>query len=240
MSVDPLQALGGIAGATWPVVLAMAVVAVRDRLREGRRRRELNERLHELRRPLQAMVLAAKPGEASRPDPLELALAALRDLDRAVNGERLESRRRPIEARMLALAAAERWRVRVAAAGRRISVRWRCADELADVDPVRVAQALDNLIANALEHGAGEITIEGARRDDGVELAVRDRGTRPLRRLREPREPGRGHGLRITTSLARANRGRLRVQTSGNGTIAALELPLAPVPRRPLPTHQRR
>ena len=43
-------------------------------------------------------------------------------------------------------------------------VRWRCGDELADVDPVRVAQALDNLIANALEHGGGEITIEGARR----------------------------------------------------------------------------
>jgi len=241
MNGDPLQVLGGIAGVTWPVALTMAVVAVRDRVRGARRRRTLNERLHELRRPLQAMVLAAKPSSATRPEPLELALAALRDLDREVNGERFELRRRPVEARMLAIAAAERWRGRVAAAGRRISVHWRCGEELADVDPVRVAQALDNLIANALEHGGGQITIEGARRGRRLELAVRDHGTRRAARLRDHAEPRRGHGLRLTRSLARGNGGRLRVRALGHGTIAALELPLAPgrEPRIP-PVHQRR
>jgi signal transduction histidine kinase len=222
----PLAELSEIAGATLPVAMTVAVVAVRDRVRGGRRRRALNERLHELRRPLQAMVLAAKPTPGPGPDPLELALAAVRDLDREVNGERPELRRRPVEARMLAIAAAERWRARVAAAGRRIAVRWRCADELADVDPVRVAQALDNLIANALEHGGGEITIVGARRGPRIELAVRDGGTRPPRRLRERPEPRRGHGLRLTRSLARGNGGRLRMRTAGHGTVATLELPL--------------
>ena len=241
MTGDPLQVLGGIAGVTWPVALTMAVVAVRDRVRGARRRRTLNERLHELRRPLQAMVLAAKPSSATRPEPLELALAALRDLDREVNGERFELRRRPVEGRMLAIAAAERWRGRVAAAGRRISVQWRCGEELADVDPVRVAQALDNLIANALEHGGGQITIEGARRGRRLELAVRDHGARRAARVRDHAEPRRGHGLRLTRSLARGNGGRLRVRALGHGTVAALELPLVPgrEPRIP-PVHQRR
>ena len=240
MTGDPLQVLGGIAGVTWPVALTMAVVAVRDRVRGARRRRTLNERLHELRRPLQAMVLAANPSSATRPEPLELALAALRDLDREVNGERFELRRRPVEGRMLAIAAAERWRGRVAAAGRRISVQWRCGEELADVDPVRVAQALDNLIANALEHGGGQITIEGARRGRRLELAVRDHGARRPARVREHAQPRRGHGLRLTRSLARGNGGRLRVRALGHGTVAALELPLVPgrEPRIP-PVHQR-
>ena len=241
MTGDPLQVLGGIAGVTWPVALTMAVVAVRDRVRGARRRRTLNERLHELRRPLQAMVLAANPSFATRPEPLELALAALRDLDREVNGERFELRRRPVEGRMLAIAAAERWRGRVAAAGRRISVHWRCGDELADVDPVRVAQALDNLIANALEHGGGQITIEGARRGRRLELAVRDHGARRPARVRDHAQPRRGHGLRLTRSLARGNGGRLRVRALSHGTVAALELPLVPgrEPRIP-PVHQRR
>ena len=231
MSGESLTVLAEAAGATWPVALTMAVALVSDRMRASRRRRSLNERLHELRRPLQALVLSARPEQGTGPDPLELALAALRDLDREVNGEAPRLRRRPIEARMLAIAAAERWRVRVASAGRRIAVRWRCGEELADVDPVRVSQALDNLIANALEHGGGPIVIEGSRRGPHVALAVRDRGVRRPPRLRQG-DDRRGHGLRITRALARGNGGRLRVRATPQGTVAVLELPLARV-RRP-------
>jgi two-component system sensor histidine kinase MtrB len=233
MSAEVLQPLASIAGVAWPLGVTMAIVVVRDRVRDTRRRRALNERLHELRRPLQALALAARPAAGPGPDPLELALAALRDLDREVNGAPPDARRRPIEARMLAIAAAERWRARAAAAGRRIAVRWDCGEELADVDPVQVAQALDNLIANALEHGRGAITIEGARRGARLELMVRDRGPRQVRRVRDHPEPRRGHGLRIARSLARGGDGRLRVRTGRSGTVAALELPLAPQPERP-------
>ena len=121
-------------------------------------------------------------------------------------------------------------------------MRWRCADEIADVDPVRVAQALDNLIANALEHGRGEITIEGARRGTRIELAVRDRGVRRPRRLRGRPEPRRGHGLRLTRALARGNGGRFRMRTAVDGTVAALELPMAASRARRnrfAPEHQR-
>ncbi len=221
-------------GALIPVAISMALVVAGGRVVEIRRRRTLNERLHELRRPLQALALAAKPSGPDGPDPLELALAALRDLDREVNGGGIEFRRRPVEARMLALAACERWRVRAAGAGRRIAVRWRCGDALADVDPLRVSQALDNLIANALEHGGGPITLEGVRHGNRIDLVVRDTGGATTGRVREHADPRRGHGLRVTRRLARQNGGELRVRGRGrSGTAASLMLPL--VPERPAP-----
>lgn len=65
-------------------------------------KRALNRALHELRRPLQALVLleegsgrlAATPPAASRRGLLELAVSALRDLDGTINGgpkRRIES-----------------------------------------------------------------------------------------------------------------------------------------------------
>ena len=229
MIAEPLtSSLAGLAGGLWPVALSMAVVVAGGRVREGRRRRSLNERLHELRRPLQALALAATPERPERPDPLELALAALRDLDREVNGGGIEFKRRPVEARLLAIGACERWRFKVAGAGRRISVRWRCGDAVADVDPLRVAQALDNLIANALEHGGGPITLEGRQHGDRIDLIVRDSGPARATRLRDHADPRRGHGLRITRRLAQGSGGELKVGGRGRGgTVAALVLPLA-------------
>jgi signal transduction histidine kinase len=225
---EPFAMLGGLAGGVLPVAFSMAVVVAGERLRQGRRRRTLNQRLHELRRPLQVLALAAKAPGSEGPDPLELALAALRDLDREVNGGSSELKRRPVEARMLAISACERWRVQAARAGRRIAVRWPCGDAVADVDPLRVSQALDNLIANSLEHGDGPITLEGRRHGDRIELAVRDTGGNRLERCREHTDPRRGHGLHLTRRLARENGGELRIRGGRAGTVAALVLPLVP------------
>jgi len=231
MIADPVGSALGVAGVAWPVALTMAVVVVRDRRRDATRRRRLNERLHELRRPLQALALAPRPDAGRGPDPLEMALVALSDMDNEVNGGGSQFRKRPVEARMLALAAAERWRGRAARSGRRIEVRWHCGDELADVDPMRVAQALDNLIANSIEHGAGSITIEGVLRSGWLELAVRDSVTceRPRVRKGDPsRDPRHGHGLRLTEALVRRNGGDLRLRIGRHHRVAALTLPIAP------------
>jgi signal transduction histidine kinase len=238
---DSLVAIGRIAGGLLPAALSMAVVVAGGRVRAGRRRRSLNERLHEIRRPLQTLALAADAPRPDGPDPLALALAALRDLDREVNGGEMEFERRPVEARMIALAACERWRVRAASAGRGIAVRWSCGEMLADVDPLRVSQALDNLIANALEHGGGEITLEGHRHGDRLDLVVRDAGASRAHRLRGHADPRRGHGLRITRRLARAGGGELRLRGLGaGGTVAALMLPLvAERPQRLGSPHRR-
>ena len=232
--------LGGLAGGLMPVAISMALVVAGGRARERRRRRGLNERLHEVRRPLQALALAAKPS-AEGPDPLELAMAALRDLDREVNGGRVEFRRRPVEARMLAISACERWRARVASAGRRIVVRWQCGDVVANVDPLRVSQALDNLIANALEHGGGPITLEGHHHGDRIDLIVRDSGVMRADRVRGHKDARRGHGLRITRRLAHGSGGELRMDGRvRDGTVAALVLPLAGDRPEPLGSPHRR
>lgn len=217
----------GLGAALLPAGISLMVLVAGDRVRQCRRRRALNEHLHELRRPLQALALAAGAPASDRPQPLELALAALQDLDREVNGGAIDLRRRPVDARALAIAAGERWRTRAAERGRRISVRWTCSNAVVDADPRRISQALDNLIANALEHGGGQITLEGHTNGDQLDLLVRDSGTHRAGRLRERRSPRRGHGLRITRRLARLNGGTLRLRGEGNGTVAALVLPLA-------------
>ncbi len=93
----------------------MALLAA-VRVRESRRRSRLNRALHELRRPLQALALAPaagfRRGAPATPDSLDLALAALEDLDGAVNGAPAAIRLRPIAGRALISAAVERWRRR--------------------------------------------------------------------------------------------------------------------------------
>src|SRR5688572_16839207 len=96
----------------WPFLVSMAVV-VSARRTTARRRAALNRAVHELRRPLQAMALAAgSPGRrhsGSSPGSLALALAALDDLDAAINGMPPALTRRPVAARPLLEGAVARW-----------------------------------------------------------------------------------------------------------------------------------
>lgn len=223
------DAVGGAVEVLWPAALTMAVAVVGDRVRSRRRRRRLNERLHELRRPLQALVLSHRPERCSSPDPLELALAALRDLDGEINGRPRRGRRAALDPRAVVLAAADRWRPVAARRGRGVRVSWRGPVPVARADPMIVARALDNLIANALEHGSGTVTIEGAARDGAVEIAVRnaiDAGAGVPRGGR--RDPRHGHGLRLARAAALGNGGKLRMRTGRTGARAVLELPVTP------------
>jgi hypothetical protein len=75
--------------AGWPLVASMAATVAAQGLRAGKRRTALNEALHELRRPLQAVALSSGPqlaGSHGGEDPMELAAAALERLDREING----------------------------------------------------------------------------------------------------------------------------------------------------------
>jgi signal transduction histidine kinase len=83
-------------------------------------------------------------------------------------------------------------------------------------DRGRLAQAVGNLVANAAEHGGGELDV-----------TARPAGAGRVRlELRNPRRD-RGRGLAIAELAAREAGGSLDVAVEGDEVVAALELPAA-------------
>jgi signal transduction histidine kinase len=226
--------------AGWPLAATMAAVAAAQGVRAGRRRSSLNEALHELRRPLQTISLAGA-GEGGSPQVLEgsvrLAAAALERLDREVNGgPALRLPPEPIEMRPLLDGAVRRWRSRANLAGGSLRLRWRAGDAVVCGRRVELAQALDNLIVNAIEHGGPRISVDARLRKGRVRIVVADSGraSRPESRRETPGETiarlsGRrrhGHGLAVVRRVAAAHGGRFALRQSERGSLAMLDLPL--------------
>jgi hypothetical protein len=195
-------------------------------------KRELNRALHELRRPLQALVLleegsgrpAAAPPVASRRGLLELATGALQELDGALNGATGERPARRFSCREAVMACMERWGSTAAKAGG-IRLYWDAGPAPLDGDPTALAQALDNLIENAVEHGGAPIVVTGARVAGRLRITVANGlGERSALANGDPR---RGHGTEIVSRVASAHGGRFALCQTGRGCVAALELPLA-------------
>jgi signal transduction histidine kinase len=224
--------------AGWPLAMTLAMALAAQRLRAGRQRSALNRAMHELRRPLQVLALAAPRAAPAGPAPLDLAIAALDDLDRQINGGGgAEPGWRPVSARELAGAAVGRWRSRATIAGGSIQLRWEAGSSVVLADPTRLSQALDNLILNALEHGGPEIRVEGRASAARLRLAIADDGVaaRPASRRGSPGEViarltgrrRRGHGLQVVRETVQAHGGRFMLRRSERGSSAVLELPLA-------------
>lgn len=211
-----------IAAAGWPFGLAFASSILGARISDSRRREALNRALHELRRPLQALVL--RP-DGARPDSFELVLGALDDLDREVNGGRPVLARRPCSCRAMIEQAVERWRGLAARANRTLELRWDAGACEVLADPRRIAQLLDNLIANALEHGGLRVAVAASLCPGGVRIVVSDSGRSDGLRTR-PRDPRHGHGLEVAARVAAEHRGRFFFSQRDDGSIAILELPL--------------
>lgn len=223
----------------WPLGVSLAAaVAVRG-LRVGRRRTALNEAMHELRRPLQVLALtvpAAEPVPSSFQGSVQMAATALERLDREINGERVALARAPISARALLDSAVGRWRARAVMAGGRLALEWQAGEAVIDGDRCELARALDNLIANAIEHGGREVVVEGVVRAGRLRLAVVDSGGGPDAGSRRRGSVGviarvtgrrrRGHGLRVVRRAATAHGGEFQLRRSERGTEARLELPL--------------
>ena len=226
--------------AGWPLVASMAATVAAQGLRAGKRRTALNEALHELRRPLQVLALASGPQIAPSPageQPVELAAAALERLDREINGGRPVPARGAIECRPLVQSAVGRWRARAALAEGSLELRWNAGRAIVHGDRYALAQALDNLIVNAIEHGGPSIVVAARLRGGRLRIAVADSGraSRPRSRRESPAEviarlSGRrrhGHGLAVVRRVATAHEGRFILHRSERGSLAVLELPLA-------------
>jgi two-component system OmpR family sensor kinase len=217
-----------------------------------RERRLLSDASHELRTPLSVLLAEVQVALRGEPDPGELRAALesvehearrmsrlagdLLVLARADAG-RLPVRPEPLDARALLSGAAGRAGAAAAAAGRSVAVEAQPGIVLM-ADPDRAAQALDNLVANALAYGDGEITLAAEVRDRMVELHVTDRGRgfpeglleRAFERFSrgDPARTaeGTGLGLPIVATIAQAHGGQARVANlAGGGADVWLSLP---------------
>lgn len=226
--------------AGWPLAATLAAAAAAQGLRAGRRRSALNEALHELRRPLQVIALAGSNPVGSPPvleSSVRLAAAALERLDREVNGGGLPRPPEEVELRPLLEAAVRRWQARASLGGAAMKLHWRAGRAVVVGDRVELAQALDNLIVNAIEHGGPGISVSARPYKGRVRIVIADSGraARPSSRRDTPAEviarlSGRrrhGHGLSVVRQIAAAHDGRFALRRSERGSLALLELPLA-------------
>jgi signal transduction histidine kinase len=96
-----------------------------------------------------------------------------------------------------------------------------------ELDAGRLAQVFANVIANAAEHGVGEVEVRRGNGWRAVRLEIRNRNRPPgLTRAPRPRRDGRGRGIAIAARAAREVGGRLRVESAEGETVATVELPV--------------
>ena len=110
-----------------------------------------------------------------------------------------------------------------------------------DADPVRLEQALTNLVENAIQHGGGEITVRASESDGDLQIHVEDRGPgfppefldRAFERFSRADQArggdGTGLGLAIVEAIARAHKGKAHAANrNGSGADVWIELPTQP------------
>jgi signal transduction histidine kinase len=225
---------------------AAAAVAGTLRLRgKAKRRYAFAECIHELRGALTAIQLGASAfwtrsddRQNDRLDALrtqiERAEAAIGDLDALVLSRRATSRNEPhelVDVGRIVRQRAAAWDRIAFALGGGVELCWSVGPAIVRADPRRLCQALDNLIANGLEHGGGLVTLAGALEGGVVRVTVSDRGSGIGRSLEDvPRAPWHaphGHGLTIARRVIELHRGRMRATSGSGGTDFEIELPIA-------------
>ena len=213
---------------------------------ELRRRREMVARAcHELRGPLTAVRLSLATMERRQEAPperlatldheLRRAGLALDDFAAARSGRRIVDREELVEVAELLEEQFHSWEAVAGAFDSVVVLGCLAPGRLVVGDRLRLAQAISNLIANALEHGPGQIELTarlvGPRH---VRIEVIDEGpglpvalTDLTRRARGGRgRGGRGRGLAIAAQIAERHRGRLVAAPAPHGTRIGIELPL--------------
>ncbi len=237
-----------LAGLGWTAALcALATVALL-RASAGRRMALVAEAAHELRAPLSAALLGlhgvvADAAGARRVAAVELELRraglALADLDAAPRGRRAPELAEPLDVRALLAEAVEGWRPLAGALGGELLFDAAGARLLVHADRLRLAQAVGNLVLNALEHGSGPVRVRAHATRAHVRIEVRDQGPglpAPVAALAADglHSGRRGHGLAIAARVVRRHGGRLLTAPVSAGACVVLELPRADGdPRRP-------
>jgi two-component system, OmpR family, sensor kinase len=157
-------------------------------------------------------------------------------LTRAAEGE-LPVHPQPLPAREILGRVRDRFADRAADRGRTIRVETENGLVVA-ADPLRMRQALGNLVDNALRHGEGDVVLRAGESADGAELAVSDSGPgfdpaianaafeRFTRGDRARTRGGAGLGLAIVRAVVEVHGGSVEV-VDGAGATVRLRLPAA-------------
>lgn len=222
-----------------PAAASFAIASGITVVRDGRRRSALNEAVHEIRRPLQVLSLMGPRGQeddAPFDSSLRMAAAALERLDCEINGHSSTSASGTVRVGRLVEDAVGRWRVPAARAGKSLRLCSRAGEPALEGSELDLAQALDSLITNAIEHGGQRIEVKVTTAAGRLRIAVLDSGEENRRHGRG-REAGfaarisgrrrHGHGLRVVSRTAAEHGGSFRLHRDGGMTRAVLDLPLS-------------
>ncbi|MEL3946492.1 sensor histidine kinase [Streptomyces sp. LNU-CPARS28] len=249
------------AGEISQLAAAFNDMAAHRKALEEQRKAMVSDVAHELRTPLsniRGWLEAAEDGVVAT-DPelvtslLEEALLLqhivndLQDLAAADAGT-LRLHREPVRAVELADQVVAAHQARADAAGVRLTAR-ATGDPWLTADPLRLRQAIGNLVSNAIRHtpAGGEVTVrcrntpDGTGRDAGVLIEVADTGTgiapgdlphvfdRFWRadKSRTRATGGSGLGLAIVRNLVQAHGGTVEVESErGKGSVFTVTLPV--------------
>jgi two-component system sensor histidine kinase MtrB len=188
---------------------------------------------HELRGPLTAIslgieALRRQPAARHRAEALANELGRMHlaadDAEAAARGRRAAACSQRLALGPFVERSGAAWMPAAERRGGRVTFDWQAGATSVRTDPRRLAQAFANLLANAVEHGGGEIVVRGRPSREGVRVEIEDRGAggRSLRRKRS-----RGRGLRIARRAVEQAGGRLSAsERPGGGRVAVAELPV--------------
>lgn len=199
--------------------------------------------VHEVRSPAAALAAIAEFSKNRRLEAsarlrlVELAVAACRGIERLIL-DAAHASVRPEEVNI--------WRIvdeAVAAAalgGADVRAEIDAGIPVLQVDPLRLRQALDNLVANALRHGgsAGKVVVRARPTETAVLLSVIDQGPGipfgDQERIFEAgvrlnaERPGSGLGLVVARSIVEAHGGALTVESfPDQGATFTIALPVS-------------
>ena len=192
---------------------------------------------HQLRTPLAALRVELEGRQLKDADPGQLAgaIAQVDRLETTIETLLAVARdlpRSPMATDVTALAdaACERWRPRLAAVGRVLRID-AAGEQIARASEPVLHEILDVLLGNALDHGAGAVTLTVRETHGWLAIDVEDEGP-GISGDGEAifaRRSGSGHGigLDLARSLAHAEGGRLQLTRSQPGARFSLLLPRA-------------
>jgi PAS domain S-box-containing protein len=233
-----------------------------DALREADRRKDefLATLAHELRNPLapirHATHLLGTPEATSaqrqwareviarQVDHMALLLDDLLDVSRITRG-RLELRRKNVSLCDLVSTAVETARPLIEAKQHHLQVQLPAESAVLNVDPLRISQALSNLLTNAAKFtdAGGEIVLAAHANPDGVAIAVSDNGIglsaeaipnvfnmfSQIDDALERSQGGLGIGLALAQGLVELHGGAVEATSEGPGHGSTFTVRLPPL-----------